>query len=199
MAVRLEKAELHYVDFGRDAGGRDVVVPFPVIHRYQQMIAEVEGYDPQETGSVLPRLHYGYAPHPVIRIANVVSSHATPIRRLDLDVDGALWLLCHRHRNAAESAAYAHSVMMARDPGTGLAPAAIEYVTPEGHYTITARRPPHGAPSGFIVYSVSHDDVAGPRILSIATDADGHLVSPEAHLFAYVPLPAAHVVPRNDR
>lgn len=198
MAVRLEKTELHYVDFGRDEGGRNVVAAFPVIHRYEQVVAEVEGYVPQETGRVTRLVHYGYAPHPVIRIANVVSSKAQPIRRLELDLDGEIWLMCHRHRNAGESAAYAHAVMMARDPSTGLAPAAIEYETPDGFYTITARRPPAGAPSGLIVHSVTHDDVSRSRIMSMAVDGRGEMVSHEAHLFAYVPLPSVTQAPRGD-
>jgi hypothetical protein len=198
MAVRLEKTDLQYVDFGRDAGARNVVVPFPMIHRYEQILAEVEGHDPQETGAVLRRVHYGYAPHPVIRISNVVSSVTSTVRTLDLERDGNLWLLCHQHRSAAESAAYAHAAMMGRDPGDGLAPAAIEYVTPDGHYTIVARRPPAGAPAGLIVHSVSHDDIAGPRILTIAADSKGQMISPEAYLFAFVPLPEAHVTPRSD-
>ncbi|MFZ3481909.1 hypothetical protein [Sphingomonas sp. 3-13AW] len=197
MAVKLENSDLQFVDFGRDAGGMNVVAPFPAIYRYEQIIEEVAGYDPHETGEVTRRVHYGYSPHPVIKISNVVSSHSTLIRKLDFDADGAIWLLCHRHRSAAESAAYAHAVMMSRNPGDGLAPAAIEYVTDEGYYTIAARRPPKDAPSGLIVYSVTHDDVAGPRILSIATDPKGSIASAEAHLFSFVPLPDARTVPKG--
>lgn len=198
MAVRLEKTELQYVDFGRDEGGRNVVVGFPIIHRYEQVIAEVEGYDPQETGRMSRLVHYGYAPYPAIRIANAVSSHAQPIQRLELDLDGDIWLMCHRHASAAESAAYAHALMMARDPASGLAPAAIEYETPDGHYTISARRPPAGAPSGLIVYGVTHDDVSRSRMLSMAFDGTGQMTSHEAHLFAYVPLPEGGTRPRMD-
>lgn len=198
MAVRLENTELRHVDFGRDEGGRNVVVGFPVIHRYEQVIAEVEGYDPQETGRMTRLVHYGYADRPVIRIANVVSSRALALDRLDLDRDGDIWLMCHRHRSAAESAAYAHALMMARDPASGLAPAAIEYETPDGHFTISARRPPAGAPSGLIVYSITHEDVSHSRMMSMAFDGRGQMTSHEAHLFAYVPLPPASPQPRMD-
>jgi hypothetical protein len=199
MAVRLENAEVHHVDFGRDAAGRDVVVPFPLVHRYEQTVAQVTGHDPEETGDFRSRVTYGYAPHPVIRIANVVASTASALRRLDLDRDGSLWLMCHRHRSAGESAAYAHGVLMNRDPSDGLPPAAIEYVTPHGHYTISARRPPAGAPAGLILYAASHDGPSGPVIMTTAIDSNGEPASPEAYLFPYVPLPGARAQPRMDR
>ena len=198
MAVKLEKTELQFVDFGRDESGGNVVIGFPVIYRYEQVVAELEGYVPQETGRVNRLVHYGYAPHPVIRIANVVSSQARPIRRLELDLDGEIWVMCHRHRTAGESAAYAHAAMMARNPSDGLAPAAIEYESPDGHFTITTRRPPAGAPSGLIVHSVTHDDLSRTRIMSMALDSRGEMVSHEAHLFAYVPLPSVAPRPKGD-
>jgi len=190
MAVGLDRTLTRQVGF--DGG---IVVDFPVIYRYEQIIAEVAGYDPEETGEIERRVHYGYSEHPVIRIANVVASSAVPISTLDLDRDGQIWIVCHRHRNAGERAAYAHAVLMGRHPGDGLAPAAIEYETPDGHFTIFTRRPPAGAPAGLMVYGCSYDDERGQSTATMAIDRDGQIARPEAYLFAFVPLPVDKGLP----
>ena len=196
MPVKLEQCDLHHVDFGDTEEG-NVLIPFPVIYRYTQIIAETSGYDAHETGRVIQRLHYGYAPNPVIRISNLISSSQI-IKKPDADQDGKIWILCHRHRNAGESSTYAHGMLMARDPASGLAPAAIEYVTADGFYTIVTRRPPPGAPSA-IVYSSYHDDRRGSRILTTAIDCHGDHMAPEAYLFSYVALPSSPVTPKSNQ
>lgn len=193
MAVGLQATRTRQVGF--DVG---IEVRFPVIHRYEQIIAEVGGYEAEETGEMERRVHYGYSEHPVIRIANVVSSSASPLSVLDLDRDGHIWIVCHRHRNAGERAAYAHAVLMGRNPGDRLAPAAIEYETPDGHFTIFTRRPPPGAPAGVIVYGCSYDGAHGASTATIAIDRDGQIVSPEAYLFGFVPLPPAGATDRRS-
>lgn len=165
------------------------MVPFPVIGRYEQTIAVMVGNDPKETDALQKRVHYGYGPVPVIRIANLIASATRIVSRLDPDSDGDVWIMCHRHRDAAESAAYANAALMLMDPGSGLAPAAIEYSTEEGRYTIVTRRPPAGAPGAMIVYSASSTGPHGLHVTTTAIDSSGLTVAPEAYLFAYVPLP----------
>lgn len=191
MAVRVETPDFVQVDYGRDETGGNVIVPFPRIYRYDQSIAEVEGYDSMETGGIVRMVHYGYSPHPVIRINNLISSTATPISRLDLDLDGEIWLLCHRHRSEMERMAYAHALQMSRDPSGGLFPAAIEYVVDDMHYTIHARRPPLGAPAGMIAYGETRTSSHHSRIMTVSVDSYGRLAAVEPYLFPFIPLPNA--------